>query len=280
MAHASEAPLLSTIAAEHIARLIDVAPYTRHKYRNHIQHHLPHLDIPVDQITEDDVARWAAWLSNEAQVRGRKTPGYAAKTIHHAHGFLYSVLAYAVKRSYCASNAATDTHLPSTDDGDGGEKFLTAEEAGALLPHIAPKYQPYARFLFATGLRAGELLGLKPEELTAVDGTACVHVLRAMKQDADGVGGARGGTQDEAVTAHPRDRRGDHAARVAAHPGGRPRELRLPRRDDEGDTAVAAEHDRGRPDPGGQGRVLQEVRATHVPPLPRRPHARARVADP
>lgn len=188
IAHASEAPLLSTVAAEHILRLIDVTPYTRTKYQTHIDHHFKHLDMPIDRITEDDIARWVSWMFNDAPVRGKTDPGYAQKTISNAHSFLSAVLAYAVKRGYCPKNVAGDTRLPTPAHREGGEKFLSVEEISALMPHFAPKYQTYARFLFATGLRAGEFLALKPEDFTIADGTVYVRILRAMKQASGGVG--------------------------------------------------------------------------------------------
>ena len=94
------------MAATYIERLIDVTPYTRTKYKTHLEMHLDVLEMPVDVITADDIARWVAWMQIEAPVRGAKKAGYSPKTIKNAHGFLSSVLSYAVKRGLRADNGA------------------------------------------------------------------------------------------------------------------------------------------------------------------------------
>lgn len=176
------------MAATYIERLIDVTPYTRTKYKTHLEMHLDALEMPVDVITTDDIARWVAWMQNEAPVRGAKKTGYSPKTIKNAHGFLSSVLSHAVKRGLRADNPAAGTRLPKLAPGDERDKFLTAEEFGVLLQHVAPEFQPYALFLFNTGLRAGEFLALTPEDFTVADGVTYVSVTKAMKRDATGPG--------------------------------------------------------------------------------------------
>lgn len=182
----SQAPLLSEVAAEHIERLIDVTPYTKTKYRQAVARHFPRLDVPVDQITEDDVVRWVAWMS-EAAPNGKQA-GYSPKTIQNSHGLLHSVLGYAVRRGHRAGNPADGTRLPKVLKAGQSEKFLTIEEVAALLPHVPERHGPAIRFLFATGLRVGEMLALRPEDFTVAQGVAQVRVSRAMKQTAEGKG--------------------------------------------------------------------------------------------
>lgn len=184
----SKAPTLSEVAHEHVERLIDVAPYTKTKYRTHLEHHLGQLDIPVDRITADDIARWVAWMQTSATVRGAMKSGYSPKTIKNAHGFLSSVLAYAVKRGLRADNPALGTRLPKLTPGDERDKFLTVEEFTAVVAHVSPEFQPYALFLFNTGLRAGEFLALTPEDFTTANGVTYVSITKAMKRDATGPG--------------------------------------------------------------------------------------------
>lgn len=184
----STAPRLSEVADEHIGRLIDVTPYTKTKYRTHLEHHLGQLDIPVDRISSDDIARWVAWMHNDAPVRGGDKSGYSPKTIKNAHGFLASVMGYAVRRGYRVDNPAMGTRLPKLTPGDDRDKFLTVEEFSVLAGHIESRYQSYALFLFGTGLRAGEFLALTPEDFTVVDGVTYVSITKAMKRDATGPG--------------------------------------------------------------------------------------------
>lgn len=175
---ASSAPLLSEVAEQHISRLIDATPYTMKKYRQCVRIQLAPLDIPVDQINEDAVTRWVAWMRHEAH--GGK--GYSSKTIKNAHGLLHSVLAFAVKRGHRADNPATDTRLPRTQSTGDRDKFLTKEEVLALLPHVAETHQPAIWFLFATGLRVGEMLALTPEDFTVSRGVTWVRVEKSMKE--------------------------------------------------------------------------------------------------
>lgn len=127
LARSSKAPSLSEVAVEHIDRLIDVTPYTKTKYRTHLDQHLSQLDIPVDQISGDDISRWVAWMHNDAPIRGGGKLGYSPKTIKNAHGFLSSVLAYAVRRKLRAENPALGTRLPKMTPGDERDKYLTVE---------------------------------------------------------------------------------------------------------------------------------------------------------
>lgn len=174
---ASSVPLLSEVAEEHISRLIDVGEFTVGQYRRAVRKHLPSLDMPVDKLTEDDVTRWVAWMRRE----GNGGKPYAPKTIQNTHGLLHSILDYAVKRGHRASNPASDTRLPAAEQHDERDKFLTKEEFAALLPHVAERYHPHTVFLWGTGVRAGEMLALTPEDFTVVDGVTYVTVNKAVK---------------------------------------------------------------------------------------------------
>lgn len=151
-------------------------------------------------------------MQNEAPVRAAKKTGHSPKTIKNAHGFLSSVLSHAVKRGLRADNPAAGTRLPKFTPGDERDKFLTVEEFGVLLQHVAPEFQPYAVFLFNTGLRAGEFLAFTPEDFTVADGVTYVSVTKAMKHHATGPGMHMGEPKtprarrridvDEAIMAH------------------------------------------------------------------------------
>ncbi|WP_044494852.1 hypothetical protein [Nesterenkonia massiliensis] len=99
----STAPKLFGVAATYIERLIDVTPYTRTKYKTHLEMPLDTFEMPVDVITADDIARWVVWMQNEAPVRAAKKTGHSPKTIKNARGFLSSVLSHAVKRGLRSS---------------------------------------------------------------------------------------------------------------------------------------------------------------------------------
>lgn len=155
-------------------------------------HYAP-LDAPIDTITEDDIARWVAWMATEGKpLRSKKTgevlsrSGYAPKSIKNSHGFLYSVFRWSIRRGYRLDNPATETRLPKKSVTSERDKFLTIHELQSILPHVEERYQPYVIFLFNTGLRAGELLGLTPEDFTVQDGVTFVDISKAIKTGGDG----------------------------------------------------------------------------------------------
>lgn len=55
---ASSAPKLSEIPESYLKPLLDVAKHTPTKCRTCMRSHPQPLDIPVDTITEDEIARW------------------------------------------------------------------------------------------------------------------------------------------------------------------------------------------------------------------------------
>ncbi|TLP73203.1 tyrosine-type recombinase/integrase [Nesterenkonia sphaerica] len=178
-AQASTAPMLSDVAESHIDRLIDITPYTRGKYLAMVRNQWSMLDAPVDTLTEDDIIRWVQWMRRD----GRDGEGYSAKSIKNSHGLLFSVLAYAVKRGHRPDNPAADTRLPVVRRTQTAErnKYMTAEEVAALRHHIGDRHLPHFDLLWGTGMRAGELLALTPEDFTVIDGVVHVSVTKSIK---------------------------------------------------------------------------------------------------
>ena len=197
LARSSNAPMLEAVAAEYIERLIDVSDFTIGSYKRHVANHLPRLNMPVDRITEDDVARWVSWMHKDAPngkgEDGDVKHGYSPKTIKNAHGFLHSVLIYAVKRGYRTGDPASETRLPSMQARDERDKFITHEEFRVLLGHVPDRYKPHAVFLWGSGVRASEMLALMPEDFTVQDGAANVRINKALKMNERGTGVTIGG---------------------------------------------------------------------------------------
>lgn len=195
LAKSSSAPMLSEVAAEYIERLIDVSSFTVGSYKRHVRLHFPRLDMPIDQVIDDDVASWVAWMSKDAP-NGKRT-GYSPKTIENAHGFLYSVFAYAVKRRLRPDNPAADTRLPKKSVRDERDMFLTKEEFAVLLPHVPEQYKPHVVFLWGTGMRVSEMLALSPEDFTVDKGVAQVSISKALKMNESGAGATIGEPKTE-----------------------------------------------------------------------------------
>ncbi|WP_150460371.1 tyrosine-type recombinase/integrase [Nesterenkonia ebinurensis] len=147
----------------------------------------------MDSIDEDDVARWVSWIATEGKAKRSRNngevisrSGYSPKSIKNSHSFLYSIFQWAVRRGHRMDNPAAETRLPKKSVTDDRNKFLTAEEVTTLMPHVEARYRPYVTFLFNTGLRAGELLVLTPEDFTVADGVTYVSVSKNVKTGGDG----------------------------------------------------------------------------------------------
>lgn len=129
----------------------------RQSYDNHI---LPALGSRrISSLSSQDVEQWVAELRDK---------GLSPATVRNNYVALNKVFRYAVRHKLVAANPCTGTELPkATGDEVFVPKFLTPAEveklAAALDPH-AP-YGLLVRFAAYTGLRAGELAGLRVHDV-------------------------------------------------------------------------------------------------------------------
>lgn len=176
----SKAPTLNEVATAHLARLTDITPHTLHNYRQMLANHIasPLGDIPVDQISEQDVAEW---------VMGLRELGRSPKTIRNIHGFLHGVMSHAVRRKLRPDNPCEETRLPKAVRKDEAMQFLTHAEFALLLSSLDEHFHPFAMFLVGTGLRFSEATALGAGDFTEhEDGTFSVRVSKAWKRATDG----------------------------------------------------------------------------------------------
>lgn len=137
--------------------------------------------IPVDRITREDAGLWVNQL--RTQPRGgpaaRAHQPVSAKTIHNVHGHLSGAMNDAVRDGLAPRNPFTGL-LRGLPRAPAEEMVcLTPEEFRLLRGAFAPHYQPFVTFLYATGLRFGEITALGPEHFDLVHRT--VRVARAWK---------------------------------------------------------------------------------------------------
>jgi integrase len=174
---ASDSPTIEAVAKQHLARLTDVTPHTLHTYERMIVNHVsPKLGtIPIDMLTDTDLAEWVAWMRER---------GKSAKTISNVHGFLYSVIKYAVRRHLRNDNPCEETRLPKNDHTQDTTTFLTRGEVAGLLKCIPNHFKPFVLFQVGTGLRFSETAALTAEDFTD-DGKGgyTVRVTKAWKRD-------------------------------------------------------------------------------------------------
>lgn len=175
----SQAPKFSEIVDLHIRRLTDVTEYTRHKYQRMYDNHLEDRfgSLPVDQVTEDDIAEWVAHM-----IQIERAP----KTINNVHSLIHAVMHTAVKRKLRPDNPCTETRLPRNRRTRSHISFLTHDEFRLLLDEIDLHHQPFVLFLVGTGLRFSEAAALSQEDFSDERGEYSVRVEKAWKQHPSG----------------------------------------------------------------------------------------------
>lgn len=115
-------------------------------------------------------------------VRDLERAGYAAKTIHNAHGLLHSVLAAAVANRLIKANPCEGTKLTK---GDAREmRFLTRAEAERLIAALPAHYRALVVVALGTGLRWAELAGLRVGRVDLVART--ISVVETLNELTDG----------------------------------------------------------------------------------------------
>jgi len=134
------------------------------------------------QLTAGQLEKFAVWC------KGRKLKG---KVISNASVNKIFVVLKIVCRSAATRYGWGGTYnpffgfrkLPEDDPYDAIQPF-TVEEQKRLVDKLPQHWQPFFRFAFCAGLRQGEQVSLKPEDVDWEKGL--VHIRRALTRDADG----------------------------------------------------------------------------------------------
>ena len=108
-----------------------------------------------------------------------ETEGLGPKTIVNLNLFLHKALSFAVSEGYISSNPASAINLPQ------GEKpqieILTRDEQARLVKaSYRHRYGVFIRLVLFTGMRIGELLGLRWEDLDVQAGL--LHIRRTLNR--------------------------------------------------------------------------------------------------
>ncbi len=119
----------------------------------------------VNTVKYSDVVRFYGHLHNEVKV--------SVSTIKHIHRLIYPAFALAVRDDILRKNPCEDAMQPICD-AYGGEKkdrsALTKEEQKEFMEFVTtdPRYsswKPLFVFLFGTGCRIGETIGIRWEDI-------------------------------------------------------------------------------------------------------------------
>lgn len=168
---------LTAWLTSYIDHLTGVTHSTTKRYRSYVANDIgPTMgDIPVANLSRDDIARWMNGLTGP---KGKPS----GKTVRNKHGFLVAALGAAVVAGHMKSNPCEGNRLPRWNREE--MTFLEKDEFQILLGAIAEYWQPLVQFLVASGCRWSEASALKPADINVEKGT--VRIVKAWTQDETG----------------------------------------------------------------------------------------------
>ena len=149
---------------------IKVRPSSHQTYRGYIDNHIkPNIgDIPLEKLTSLDLQKLYKKLLTKGRVdrlEAKAQPkGLSAKTVRNIHQILSSALKLAQEQRIILANPAEGCALPKVEHRE--MKTLPVEQLQSFLREARESgvFELYYLEL-ATGLRRGELLGLKWEDI-------------------------------------------------------------------------------------------------------------------
>lgn len=167
-----DAPTFGQWFDTYLHQLTGITPRTRDDYAAMHRRYLTSLDpLPLTLITRAHVAGIVNALDRD---------GLSPKTIKNTIHMLSSVMGLAVDEGHITRNPTKRVRLPKQQLVEHEERFLTTEEAAALVEATAAHYQPLVTFLLGTGLRWSEATALQARHVDLANGT--VRVQRAWKR--------------------------------------------------------------------------------------------------
>jgi len=160
---------------------VKVRPSSHQTYKGYIENHIkPNIgEIPIEKLTSLTLQKFYKKLLTEGRVpriESEKQPkGLSAKTVRNINQVISSAMDMAVKHKLILSNPTGGCELPKVEHRE--MHTIHAEQLGAFLREAKESgvYELYYLDL-ATGLRRGELLGLKWEDVDLAHGV--IHVKR------------------------------------------------------------------------------------------------------
>ena len=159
---------------------VKVRPSSHQTYRGYIDHHIkPYIgDIQLNKLTTLDLQRLYKKLLSGGRVErieAEKQPkGLSPKTVRNINQVISSALTFAKEQKLIISNPTDGCSLPKLKHRE--MKTLTTEQLVSFLREAKESgvYEMYYIEL-ATGLRRGELLGLKWENIDLEQATIRVR---------------------------------------------------------------------------------------------------------
>ena len=138
-------------------------------YRNHIEIY-PIVNIPLSKLDSATLQAHINYLYEDEEL----PPATIAETAKVWRMFL----SWALDEGFMTKNPARNLSLPTTKDSKRTIEVFSPEERQSIMSYLAEhkyQYDTIIKLAFATGMRQGELLGLKWEDIH--DGA--IHVSRS-----------------------------------------------------------------------------------------------------
>ena len=149
---------------------VKVRPSSHQTYRGYIDNHIkPNIgDLPLNKLTTLDLQKLYKKLLSTGRVKRleakHQPKGLSAKTVRNLHQVISSALDFAIAQKLIPGNPAEGCALPKLEHQE--MKTLPAEQLQAFLREARESgVFPLYYIELTTGLRRGELLGLKWEDL-------------------------------------------------------------------------------------------------------------------
>lgn len=169
-----------------------LSPKTYECYEQIIRLHIkPALgSLLLQKLKPHHIQDYCDNLSVEGRKDGRskknrlgeetKSSGLAATSIVKHHRILHKALSYAVTKDMVMRNAAEGVELPSKEQPE--YTILSVEQINQMLDAAKNEKPDYYRILYVTintGLRRGEILGLREQDIDEIN--SCFYVLQTVQ---------------------------------------------------------------------------------------------------